>query len=314
MTRVMREVGPGAMGLAAVAVALAAVVVAAAPAAAQVPTLNRVDSLVNAGAYGTARADLDRWWSARDEFVVPGSDMARGLMLRARLAPDPDAAESDYLAVVLGYPASDHAPEALLRLGQGLLATGDATRSAAYLARLVADYPGRPQRLAGLLWLARAHDAARRPGPACTAAREGLRDARDPDLVAMLRAEVEGSCSGDAVAGEPATAPGDAAGIARGPVTGSPRGGDAGSARAGVGDWSVQSGAFRYSEGAERLMERLQQAGFSPRLIRVPRSGLLRVRVGRFTSSEEAASLVTRLRDRGFDAVVVGDAALERDP
>ncbi len=316
--------------------ALALLTAAAAPPAAlaQVPTLSRVDSLVVAGQYADARTTLGRWWSARDQFDVPGSDMARALMLRARLASDPDDAEPDYLAVVLGYPTSTHAPEALLRLGQGLLATGDAARSAAYLERLVADYPGRPQRLPGLLWLARAQTAARRPAAACNAARSGLQDARDPDLAAMLRAEVETACA--LAAADPAPGDAAAAGAVAGradrpadrtdrpaatpqprPVTPearpAPRDMETGPVTA-AGDWSVQTGAFRYRASADALMERLREAGHSPRLVLVPRNDLLRVRIGRFPSQDDAVRLVNRLRSQGFEALPVRDAAEERRP
>ena len=282
---------------------LAALVIPAG-AVAQVPTLDRVDSLVTAGSYEEARSILDQWWSARDEFDVPGSDMARALMLRAQLAPDPETAEPDYLAVIIGYPTSSHAPEALLRLGQGLLADGDATRAAAYLERLVADYPGRPQRLAALLWLARADNAARRPAAACSAARLGLQDARDPDLRSMLEIEAGASC---AVRTEPEPRQQQPAPTQRERPE-SPR------QQAGTGNVSVQAGAFRFPEGAERLMQQLRDAGHQPRLVRVPDSELLRVRVGRFQNDEQAEILIAQLRDQGFDAVVVRDVADERQP
>lgn len=280
---------------------LAALVIPAG-AVAQVPTLDRVDSLVTAGTYDEARSILDQWWSARDEFDVPGSDMARALMLRAQLAPDPETAEPDYLAVIIGYPTSSHAPEALLRLGQGLLADGDATRAAAYLERLVADYPGRPQRLTALLWLARADNAARRPAAACSAARLGLQDARDPDLRSMLEVEAGASC---AVRTEPE--PVQRAAPAQREQPESPR-------QQATGNISVQTGAFRFPEGAERLIQRLRDAGHQPRLVRVPGSDLLRVRVGRFQNDDQAEILITQLRDQGFDAVVVRDVADERQP
>lgn len=281
---------PGALllVLAAGAMATATVGVSARPAAAQVPSLSRVDSLVTAGEYDAARTALDRWWSAHDGFDVPGSDMARALMLRAKLQTDPAAAESDYLALVLGYPASPLAPEALLRLGQGLLATGDAPRAAAYLRRLTADYPGRAERPAAFLWLARANTATRQYAAACRAANTGLADARDPQVVAMLRIEAGATCSGPQ---SPAT------GVARP-----------------SGEWAVQTGAFRQRAGANALMERLRGAGYSPRLVLVPRSDLMRVRIGQFTTSGEARDLLTRLRNEGFDAVVVRDADQERQP
>jgi cell division septation protein DedD len=313
------------------AIPLLALVVATAGAAgpaglaAQVPTLDRVDSLVAAGRYGEARGTLEEWWSARDRFDVPGSDRARALMLRARLAPDPETAEPDYLAVVLGYPTSEHAPEALLRLGQGLLATGEATRSAAYLERLVADYPGRPQRVPALLWLARAQTAARRPAAACTAARTGLRDTRDPDITAMLRVEESASCavgSRDVAAGapDPAPTPTQAApdpapardDPADPPVDAPAEPPAAPAAGPGV-EWGVQTGAFRYQEGADALMARLREAGYEPRLVLVPANTLMRVRVGRFATAQEAGRLLARLEDDGFAAYVVRDVARERE-
>lgn len=296
--------------LRAAVLALAAATAVPAAADGQVPTLAAVDSLVLAGQYDAARGILGRWWSARESFDVPASDMARALLLRARLATAPARAEADYLAVVLGYPASDLAPDALLRLGQGLLATGDAARAVAYLDRLVADYPGRPERLTGLLWLARANTAARRPAAACAAARSGLEDARDPDLAAMLRVETGIACS--AVTARAGSASSSAATPS---ASDAPSATDAPGARdASAGDWAVQSGAFRHRAGADALMERLRRAGFSPRLVRVPANDLLRVRVGRYTTSGEAAALVTRLRDQGFDAVVVRNAGQERQP
>lgn len=292
--------------------AIAASGVLPAEAVTQAPALARVQSLMAAGNYTDARTTLDEWWVTPQKADVPGSDMSLALVLRARLAPDPAAAEADYLAIALGYPTSDHAPEALLRLGQGLLATGDASRAAAYLERLVADYPGQPQRLTGLLWLARASSAARRPAAACRAARQGLQDARDPDLAAMLRVEADAACSSATAAADPAAQAATPAAARPEPATPEPATPEA--AESGTGDWAVQSGAFRQRATADALMARLRDAGYSPRLVRVPRSELLRVRVGRFTTSSAASAMVTRLQRSGFDAVVVRDAAQERQP
>lgn len=311
-----------------------------------VPTLDRVDSLITAGQYELARSTLTRWWSVRDHFEVPGSDRARGLMLRARLSPDLDSAESDYLAIVLGYPTSVFAPEALLRLGQGFLQAGDASRAAAYLQRLVIDYPGRPQRILGLLWLARAETRLRRPAAACRAARDGLADARDPDLLAMLQVEEAASCaigsggSDSARANEPShqpatpprnpvapparkpTSPARAPGehqprpaaarpqtrtaTAARPADAQPTGSD--------GRFAAQTGAFRYQRSVDALVTRLREAGYRPRVVHVPRNSLIRVRIGRFSTAAAAARLVRELEAHGFTAVVVGDADRERQP
>lgn len=304
MTRTTRRrLAPALLAIAALA--------AASTGAAQVPTLDRVDSLIAAGHYDDARATLDRWWSARESFQVPGSDQVRGLLLRARLQPDPAAAETDYLTIVLGHPTSPHAAEALLRLGQGLLAKGEPARAAGYLQRLAADYPGRTQRTAGMLWLARAQSAARNSAAACRAARDGLADAgADPDLAAMLRLEAAASCSLAAADEPPPTQPRPAQPRpqeAR-PTAGAP------AAAAATGDFAVQTGAFRYREGADALMARLREAGFEPRAVRVPVNDLLRIRVGRFATADQARQVVDALRRAGFDALVVSDAARERAP
>lgn len=318
---------------------------AARPARAQepVPTLDRVDSLVTAGNYELARTTLTRWWSARDQFDVPGSDRVRGLMLRARLAPDLKTAESDYLAVILGYPTSDYAPEALLRLGQGLLENGDATRAAGYLRRLETDYPGRPQRQLGLLWLARAEGRLRQTAAACASAREGLEAARDPDLKAMFGAEVDQRCTADArnvaaagsAAGEPQPAGAPAPSAEDVPTRAAPtpavpggRPAEAGAvtprpsappaARAATGTergrYSVQTGAFRYERSVAAMVARLGKAGYDARVARLPGSALMRVRVGRFTERGDAARLAARLKESGIDALVVGDADQEQHP
>jgi len=298
------------------------------PVRAQVPTLDRIDSLITAGQYADARSTLEQWWSAREAFEVPGSDRARALMLRARLAPDPDTAEPDYLAIVLGYPTSPQAPEALLRLGQGLLADGDAVRAVAYLQRLVADYPGRPERLTGLLWLARANAAARRFGTACQVARQGLQDSRDrPELTALLQEEETTACSvaaGDRDAeAAPAVATPAADPRAREPAAEraaappprpEPRPAAPPATTDRQGRFTVQSGAFRYRETADALVQRLRGRGYEPRLVLVPDNDLLRVRIGRFATSAEAVALISVLRSSGFDAIVVTDARQERSP
>lgn len=307
-----------------------------APAAAQVPTLDRVDSLMTAGAYDDARSTIERWWSAREAFDVPGSDRVRAHMLRAGLQEKPVDAEADYLSVVLGYPTSEHAPRALLRLGQGLLASGQHARAAGYLQRLVAEYSGRPERTTGTLWLARAHNAARSPAAACRAARQGIQDAGDrPDLIALLRIEETAACDAvtagsdadDAVAAVAATAGRQPAE----PEDGSPDSADPDAAERPAaqrdaaepdaaepepagGRFAVQAGAFRQQAGADDLMRLLRDRGYEPRAVHVPANSLLRIRLGRFTTAGEAARMVATLKDAGFDAFVVGDVHEERSP
>lgn len=303
--------------VAAVALGLAVAVPTGAQTGASDSGLDRVEALVASAEYDEARAALSTWWDSREAATVSGGERARALMLRARLASDAAAAEADYLAIVLGYPVSSHAPQALLRLGQALLATGEPARAAAYLQQLIVDHPGRPERTTGLLWLARARAATRQFAAACHAAREGLRDGDDADLVAMLRTEESAACTEARerpVAGTPrgvqARPPAAETRPADPPVT------EARPAEppAPAGRFAVQLGAFRNQPGVDALMARLREAGHEPRAVLVPANDLVRVRVGRFQDRAEATRLLARIRGHGFDAILVGDADRERRP
>lgn len=282
--------------------------------AAQAPTLERVDSLIAAADYETARATIEAWAAARSDRMT-GAQQARGLMLRGQLARSPAEAEPHYLAIVLGYPIAPEAPRALLRLGQGLFMAGEPARAVGYLQRFVADYPGHPERTMGLLWLARARTAARESAAGCAAARQGLTDTRDPDLVAMLRVEEDAACTPAAgrqtaqtqAAQTQAAAPPSTRPATTRPATTPP-------AEAGTGRFSAQVGAFRQQQSVDDIVTRLRRAGYEPRVAMVPGSSLIRVRVGRFTTAADAARMVARLKEGRFDAVVVTDANQERAP
>jgi hypothetical protein len=168
-------------------------------------TLRRIEELAGSGRFTEARATLQRWNLENPETrTLDGDTRAHALLLGARLAVDPAAATEQYLAVVLGYPFSPRAAEALLRLGQGLVAranAGDraaAPRANAYLQRLISDYPGNPYRTPGLLWLVRAQVLAGRTADACRTAVDALADGvPDPEVDDMLRVEHATWCEGD---------------------------------------------------------------------------------------------------------------------
>lgn len=289
---------------------LAGGLVAAAPAAAQPPSLDRADELIAQGDYAGAREIVDRWWreepAASPEVIRTGRP--RALLLRARLATDAAAAERDYLALALGHPSSPETAVALLRLGQGLLASGQAARAVTYLERLATDHPNSPDRAVGLLWLARARRLAGRTDAACDAANQAA-DTRGagPDLAALIRNEQVASCRRIADARPPAGRQAQAA-AGRPTAQREPRP----AAQAATGTFAAQAGAFRERSGAETLAAQLRRAGFEPRLVRLPGSSLVHVRIGRFSSTADADALVARLRAAGFTALVVRDAGREQ--
>lgn len=78
-----------------------------------------------------------------------------------------------------------------------------------------------------------------------------------------------------------------------------------------TGVFSVQLGAFQDRSRAEALRARAAGAGLDARLATLPGSDLVRVRVGRFDSSDEAHAILERVQDLGFTAAVVRDANRE---
>jgi TolA-binding protein len=176
--------------------------VLAPPAGAQ-DALETVERLADSGRFTDARTTLDRWNADHPPAErVPASTRAHALLLAARLTVDPTAAEETYQAVALSYPTTAYAPEALLRLGQGLVALaatgqrrGAADRAVQFLERLVRDYPGNEHRGSAWLWLVRAHALAGNTQRACTAARKAIGDGMtSEDMHDMLLVEQSIAC------------------------------------------------------------------------------------------------------------------------
>lgn len=75
--------------------------------------------------------------------------------------------------------------------------------------------------------------------------------------------------------------------------------------------YGAQLGAYRSEQAARALMDRLRRAGYEPRLVRLPGSELLRVRVGELATRAEAWALVQELREKGFEPLLISDVARE---
>jgi TolA-binding protein len=169
----MRTIAAASLWLAAIA----------APAGAQNPSnrttdpqLAAVDSLIDLGRVKAARVDLARWNSEHpaSNAAVPSENRAFATLLAGKLATTWPQAEQAFQTLALTWPVSAHAPEALLRLAQGLitqsataLARNSADRAASYLERLIADYPTSPHRPPAFYWLARAYLLTDRAPLAC---------------------------------------------------------------------------------------------------------------------------------------------------
>ncbi|MGM0668431.1 MAG: SPOR domain-containing protein [Gemmatimonadota bacterium] len=77
------------------------------------------------------------------------------------------------------------------------------------------------------------------------------------------------------------------------------------------GPISLQLGAFRNPAGARRLLEDLRHSGHLARLVRLPGSPLIRVRLGYFQDRQEARDLQQELDREGWDSTIVSDVHTE---
>lgn len=297
-----------------------------APLAAQIPgdpELAAVDSLLGAGNLDAARTRLQAWLASNPPGpgAAPPGAKAHALFLKGRLASDWAGAEDALLSVVLGYPTSPHAPDALLLLGKGLIAAAStgkpataAIRAASYLERLVNDYPGNPLHAEGQLWLARAYAGSGRAEAACALLGQALTATTgDPEITRSLRADMESGCenttgartrpdsTSTAAPPPPATAEKPASPAAARDATTLPR-----------GDYSVQVAALRSRESAVKLADELARAGFDARVVDIEGSGLVRVRIDVLGDATSAEALARGIRARGFDAIVVDDVSREK--
>jgi cell division septation protein DedD len=288
-------------------------------------SLDRVQNLINTGRFTEARNTLEQWERSFNDprSGAAATDRARALYLRGVLSSEPKDAEDAFVGVVLSYPSAAVAPAALLRLGQGLLAGGEARRAVAYLERLRSDYPGSRERETGWLWLARAQLAAGATSAACATAREGVDAATTANMRTLMELERDNACSdsagqmrvtpplptrAEATPPTPTTATPPAATPPTRATATPPAAADV---RAGVA-FAVQTAAFRERSSAVAAATQLRALGFVPRVVTVEGSPLYRVRSGNFATHAAANDAAERIRAAGLTAIVVSDVHLER--
>lgn len=174
-----------------------ALLAGAAAAHAQDGRLERVHNLIATGRLTEARNTLVQWErdNAASSSTATSDDRARALYLAGVLSTDAQAAEDAFIGVVLSYPSAPVAPEALLRLGQGLYTAGENDRAITYLERLRSDYPRSPHRETGMLWLTRAQLARGDAATACGTARESLFGTTNENVRTLIELERDRACA-----------------------------------------------------------------------------------------------------------------------
>jgi len=246
----------------------------AVPVAGQSPTLQRVEDLARAGRAEEARVELMEWWNGSRADASP-RDLQLGLWLRGRLTVDPAQAELDFQRLAVLYPSSPYAPQAIFRLAQSKYAQGDVEGARRHVATLTRDYPSSQSRTDAEAWL-------RAAGPPGTAQAAAPAQAAGPATPA------------------PTAPPPDTTAPFR-----PPRQPDAPQI------WFVQFGAFADESRAFALHEELVDAGLAARLVRVEGSAFLHVRIGRYTTREEANEELQQVAAKGYSASIVRDERAE---
>lgn len=263
--------------------------VIAAPVAAQSPTLSRVAELARMGRAEEARVELMDWWDrARDD--SSSRDLQLGLWLRGRLTVDPAQAALDFQRLVVLYPSSPYAPQAVFRLAQASYAQGDTEAARRHVATLVRDYPSSETRRQAEAWLAN-------PGapPSTTASAPAPdRPAARPAGQATPPGAGANGAAGPAADDDQPTTPFRTARPPAAPEI-----------------WFVQFGAFADEGRAFALFQELVDAGLAARLVSVEGSAFLHVRIGRFSTREDANRQLEQVQARGYSASIVRDERAE---
>lgn len=236
-------------------------------------SLATVDSLALAGRADEARTALDSWW-LNERAGSNRRDRQHGLWLRAILTVDPNMAGLDFQRLALEYPGGSYSDEAMLRLGLISAGVGDLPRAAGYFRTLVTDYPRSPRRRQAEEWLS-------------------------DHLVEVEEAE---AAAREAEALAPRGADTAAVAAVQEPEADSPSSAETVSLR-----YAVQVGAFESEERAQDLLVAVDASGFRARIVRVPGSPLVRVRIGAFSDRAGAAELMDQVRRRGHQATIAAD-------
>lgn len=116
------------------------------------PVFVRAQALVSDGNGAAGRALIDSMIAA----TPPSAPLyPQALFWRASLAASAADAENDYKHIVVDYPLTPQAPDALLRLAQLELARGDRDAALGHLQRVPRDYPHSKSLARANYWIAR---------------------------------------------------------------------------------------------------------------------------------------------------------------
>ena len=293
----------------------------------------RARQLVLEGNGGVGRAIVDSVLAASaDTPAYPDA-----LYWRGALAATAADAERDYRRVIVEYPFSRHAGDALLALAQLEMARGDRAPAIDHLQRFLLQRADDPDRIRASIWLGRLLLESNQVAKGCavllrtraTLASDAVEIrnqvdyqasrcagidttsvAATPSRVDTPRAVVRPQPDRDRVTPTrpPPSAPtGVAPNPSRPPSEARPSVRDSvrhdSSRTSAAARYTVQVAAYDTKDAADQLIARLAARGISARLVGGPKAPF-RVRVGRFTTEAEASAAATDLKAKGITVFV----------
>lgn len=204
--------------------------------------------------------------------------------------------------VVVEYPASQWADDAMLQLAQIEYAADNPAGTVQYITRLLADYPASPITPSAMLWGARAAYETRNALLACQWAARGLSlVGGDIELRNQLQFQQQRCQAAQAQepSNPPAPAPSSGVSPPPPPPTAPARRGPV---------YRVQVAALKDQAAVDRAVANLKRLGFEAVVAR--EGGFLKVRAGAFATRAEAQAAIPHIREElgGQPFVVVEPA------
>jgi hypothetical protein len=258
----------------------------------------RAERLVRDGRGEAGRALVDTLLAR----TRPGSSQhAQALYWRASLAGDAAEAERGYRRVIVEYPATRWAGDALLNLAQLEMARGDQEQALVHLHRFEREYPGHESRARASLWLARLHFDKKNEARGCAVLATARVSASPEDVELRNQIDYYGQrCLGvdTAVAAAPPRPPAQSDTAAATDTVAR----EQWEQSVGTGRYTVQVAAYDARPAAEALIERLKARGYTARLATTERP--FRVRIGRYDTRADAVAALERLKAKGIEGFV----------
>jgi len=241
---------------------------------------------------------------------------ADALYWRAALAATAADAEKGYRRLIVEYPFSPHAGDALLALAQLEMARGDRVPAIDHLERFLLQRPQHPDRVRAAMWLGRMHLERNERKKGCavllrTRATLGMDDAEIRTQLDYYATPCAGVDTTRSVPRAPASAAAPpVASAAPQPTSPASPAPTPASRAPNEKRYTVQVAAYDTRAAAQQLIERLAARGVTARLVDTG-SPPFRVRVGSYATEAAATAAATDLKAKGI-SVFVTTTEIER--